>query len=86
MKHLLNGIPILRHFFPISPVFVRQFPLFMSESLTFLKSPELFVGIDMKPELQNDCPEVYQVLFHPVDFAICTPPLRFVTKSFYPLD
>src|SRR6202008_1140075 len=86
VKHLLNGIPVLRHFFPISPVFVRQLPLFMSEALAFLKSPELFIGIDMKPELQNDCSKVNQVLFHPVDFTICTPPLRFGTKSFYPLD
>src|SRR5271165_1113178 len=86
VKHLLNGFPILRHFFPVSPVFVCNLPLFVSETFTFLESPELLVGIDKKPELQDDRSKMDQMLLHGVDFTIRTPPLCFGAKPLHPLN
>ena len=86
MKHFLDGFSILRHLFPVSPVFVGNLPLFVSETLAFLESPELLIGIDVQPELQDDRSKMDQMLLHGVDFTIRTPPLRFGTKPLYPLN
>src|SRR5258707_12013421 len=51
--------------------------LFVSETLAFLKTPELLVGIDMKPELQDDRSKMDQMLLHGIDFTIRSPPLCF---------
>src|ERR1700740_2612432 len=58
----------------------------MDSFLPLLEPPQLFVGIDMQPELEQDRSEMHQLLFHRVNLSIRPPPLHLSAESFNPFD
>src|SRR5215469_14280367 len=58
----------------------------MDICLPLLKPAQLFVRIDLQPELEQHSSKMYQLLFHRIDLSIRPSPLRFSAEPFNPLD
>src|ERR1700722_7385222 len=50
------------------------------------KTPQLFIGIDVHPELEEDRSEMHQLLFHCVYLSIRPPPLLLSAKPLNSLN
>src|SRR5260370_34066595 len=74
------------HLLPIPPVLLADLPLLVGYFLTLPKTAQLFFGVDVEPELEQDCPEVCQLLLHPIDFPVRSPPLCLRAEPLHPLD
>src|ERR1700738_4032710 len=86
VQHLLAGVAVVPHLLPIPPVLIGDLPLLVGHFLTLLKTTQLLFGVDVEPELEQDCSEVRPLLLHPIDFPIRPPPLCLRAEPLHPLD
>ena len=85
MQHLIHSALVEIPFFTVSPVLVGDFPLFTGRILTFRKTGQLRILIDLYPEFNDYSAPVSQFLFELVDLIVSALPVIFRTEAFQTL-
>ena len=82
LEHLIDRLLILIPFLTVSPVLIRDLPLFLRIVLTVIKPRKLCILVDLNPEFDDHSSPVGQFFLKFVHFIVRTFPVVFAAESF----
>src|SRR5690606_1838543 len=85
LDHFARGQRILGGLGTVPVIFLADLEVLVWGILTFLEAPELFVGRDVQPELDDNDAAVSQLVLEVVDLLVASAPLGFDGVAFDPL-
>ena len=84
--HLIDRSLVFIPLFTVTPVFIRDLPLFLRCILPVRKTGKLGIFVNLYPEFNNDSAPVMKFLLKLVDFIIGTHPVIFTAESLQTFD